>query len=82
MPAPVASRMRPEMALSAQDRATMVKFWLMVLRTCSKSAKLNLSLRVPVLTTECLLAAIPSFLFKLVSELSDKDNLQIKGLRL
>jgi hypothetical protein len=47
-----------------------------------KSVKLKVSLRVPVLTTECLLAAIPSFLFKLVSELSGKDNLQNKGLRL
>jgi hypothetical protein len=47
-----------------------------------RSGKLKMSLRVPVLTTECLLAAIPSFLFKLVSELSGKDNLQIKGLRL
>ena len=70
------------MALSAQDKAAMAKFRLMVLRPVLKSAKLNLSLRVPVLTTECLLAAIPSFLFKLVSELSGKDNLQIKGLRL
>ena len=45
-----------------------------------KSAILTMSLRASVLTTECLPAANLSFLFKLVSELSDKDNLFSKEL--
>jgi hypothetical protein len=42
--------------------------------TALKSGRLKVSLRASVLTIECHLAADLSFLFKLVSELSDKDN--------
>jgi hypothetical protein len=47
-----------------------------------KSGRLKVSLRASVLTIECHLAADLSFLFKLVSELSDKDNFQSKGPKL